>query len=48
MLLETIDENTKVETIIFWLIVVIGVGMGIVGAVVLWMLFNRMKHSRAQ
>ncbi len=48
MLLEIIDENTKVETIIFWLIVVIGVGMGIVGAVVLWMLFNRMKHSRAQ
>ena len=48
MLLEIIDENTKVETIIFWLIVVIGVGMGIVGAAVLWMLLNRMKHSRAQ
>lgn len=43
-----IDENTHVETIIHWIIVVIGIGMGIVGAVVLWMLFNRMKHSRAK
>ena len=41
-----IDENTSVETIMQWLIVVIGIGMGIVGAVVLWMLFKRMKHSR--
>ncbi len=46
MLLGVIDENTNVETIIYWVIVVIGAGMGIVGAVVLWMLFNRMKHSR--
>lgn len=41
-----IDENTSVETIMHWLIVVIGVGMGIVGAVVLWMLFKRMRQSR--
>ncbi len=46
MLLEIIDESTNLETIMHWLIVVIGVGMGIVGAVVLWMLFTRMKHSR--
>lgn len=45
-MLGVIDENTHVESIVYWLFVVIGVGMGIVGAVVLWMLFNRMKHSR--
>jgi hypothetical protein len=46
MLLEIIDENTPVESIIFWLIVIIAAGLGLVSAVVLWMLFNRMKHSR--
>ncbi|CAG0930478.1 hypothetical protein PLCT1_01395 [Planctomycetaceae bacterium] len=46
MLLEIIDENTSFESIIYWVIVVIGAGLGIVGAVVLWMLFTRMKHSR--
>jgi hypothetical protein len=46
MELALIDENTSLETIMHWLIVVIGIGMGIVGAVVLWMLFTRMKHSR--
>lgn len=46
MLLEIINENTPVESIIFWLIVVIGAGLGLVSAVVLWMLFTRMRHSR--
>jgi hypothetical protein len=47
MLLEIITEETSVESIFYWLFVVGAAGMGLIGAVCIWMLFNRMKHRRA-
>ncbi len=43
----SVDEGNEVEAFKQRLIVWIGVGMGIVGEVALWMPFTRMKLRRA-